>query len=298
MIHRIFRWQVIAVMAASFALPIGNARADVCPASANGDVSLSRPAKSNGVVEIANLDGSLKVIGWSKAEVSVKGSIDSSCQLDLSPSADRMRVRVVCPHHGHQGGELEIYVPAASTVEVKSLSSDASVKDVTGALRIESVSGDVRINGSPSEIAVRTTSGDIVIDASTAVTKARSVSGEVRVRGVRGKASLESVSGECHLIGGDLSEVDMRTVSGELVFEGALVGQGSFEFRTHSGDVLLKIPSTTNADFELRTFSGELVSRIGTARTSSGSLDFRLGNGGAKVSVRTFSADVLVDSKK
>ena len=298
MMHRFFPVGLVGLTAASLAIPRGEARAEVCDASPSGVVSVVRPAKSNGVVEIVNLDGDVKVVGWARSEVSVSGEIDPKCQLDFSPSAERMRVRIVCPHHGQESADLEIHVPSASAVEVKSLSADASVRDVTGALRVESVSGDITIAGAPSEIAVRTTSGNVVINASTAVTRARSVSGEVHVRGVRGKASIESVSGECTLTGGEFSDAEMRTVSGEVIFEGALSGQGSFEFRSHSGDVLLRIPVSTSADFELRTFSGELTTKLAAARASSGALDFRLGNGGARVSVRTFSGDATVEGRK
>jgi hypothetical protein len=271
------------------------AHAEECDAHDDGSVNETRPAKPTGVVEIENVEGDVKVIGWNRAEVNVKGAMDAGCHLDLSPSADRTRVRVT-PRERCEAN-LEIRVPMGSAVEVKTVTADIGVRGVNGAVRIESVSGDLAVAGAPSEVSARTTSGEVDIQATSAVTRARSVSGGVRVRGVRGKATVESVSGECELRGGDFSEAEIRTVSGEIVFEGGLVGQGSFDFKTHSGEVELRLPASTNADFELRSFSGSLETRLGTPKTASSALDFRVGAGGAKVRVRTFSGDVVVDKK-
>jgi DUF4097 and DUF4098 domain-containing protein YvlB len=91
----------------------------------------------------------------------------------------------------------------------------------------------------------------------------------------------------------------MRAVSGDIRFTGTVAGQGSFEFKTHSGDVEIRLPRATNADFELRTFNGTLETSLGAGapRQSTSVLDFRAGNGGAKVRGRTFSGDIRVEAK-
>jgi DUF4097 and DUF4098 domain-containing protein YvlB len=282
------------VFAALASMPARMAHAEPCDTSAEGAVSETRPAKPNGVVEIVTQEGELKVVGWNRAEVSVKGTMEG-CQLDVSPSADRTRIRVNPTRRCE--ADLEIYVPFGSAVEVKAMTADVSVRGVSGTLKVESASGDVTISGAPSEVTARTTRGDLTVETTSGVVSARSVSGSVTVKGVHGKASVESVSGDCVLHGGDFSEAEMRSVSGEIDFEGGLVGQGSFEFKTHSGEVSLRLPAATNADFELRSFSGDLETRLGTPKTASSALDFRAGSGGAKVHVRTFSGDVRVDKK-
>ena len=101
------------------------------------------------------------------------------------------------------------------------------------------------------------------------------------------------------LEGADFTEVEMRAVSGDVRFTGAISGQGSFEFKTHSGDIELRLPGATNADFELRTFNGSLETHLGAGapRQSSSALDFRAGSGGAKVRGRTFNGDIRVAPK-
>jgi hypothetical protein len=53
-----------------------------------------------------------------------------------------------------------------------------------------------------------------------------------------------------------------------------------------------------NADFELRSFNGDIQSGLGGRRRSSQVLDFRSGNGGARVRGRTFSGDIRIETKK
>jgi DUF4097 and DUF4098 domain-containing protein YvlB len=228
--------------------------------------------------------------------VSVTGHVDGA-DLDISPSADRTRIRMVSAH-GRREADLEIHVPRASRVEAKAVSADLDVQGVVGPLRLEAVSGDITVGGAPSEVSARTASGSISLEVSSPSVIARSVSGSVRVAGARGRAVVESVSGECTLAGGDFTEVDMRAVSGDIDFTGGMTGQGSFEFRTHSGKIDLRLPKATNADFELRTFSGSIESNLGGSRSGNSALDFRNGSGGAKVRGRTFSGDIDIEAKR
>jgi DUF4097 and DUF4098 domain-containing protein YvlB len=266
------------------------------PSAPAGTVNETRPAKSNGVVDIDVPNGSVKIIAWNKSEVNVSGDLDRA-ELEVSNSADRTRVRVSAKRH-HGEADLEVHVPQGSRIEAKGVGTTLEVRDVTGALRLQSVSGDITVSGSPSDVDVHSVNGQVELRVKSAVVNARSISGAVHVAGARGRAMLDTVSGECVLEGGDFTEVEMRAVSGDVRFTGGIAGQGSFEFKTHSGDIELKLPGTTNADFELRTFNGSLETKLGAeARQSTSALDFRIGSGGAKVRGRTFSGDIRVEAK-
>jgi len=258
-------------------------------------VNQTRPAKANGVVDIDVPNGVVKVFAWNRAEVNVKGQLDRA-ELEITNSSDRTRVRVFGKRH-HGEAELEIRVPQGSRVEAKGVGVQIEVRDVTGALRLQSVSGDINVSGSPSDVDVHSVNGQVELNVKSAVVNARSISGGVHVVGARGRAMLDTVSGDCQLEGGDFTEVEMRAVSGDVRFIGAISGQGSFEFKTHSGDIDLRLPRATNADFELRTFNGSLETRLPEARQSGSALDFRVGGGGAKVRGRTFNGDIRVEAK-
>jgi DUF4097 and DUF4098 domain-containing protein YvlB len=273
------------------------ARAELVPASVDGTVDETRPAKSNGTVEVHLFSGEVRVTGWTQNFVHVKGAIDSDCKLEITPAGDRTEISVSC--HGPPEGELEIQVPQTGTIEVQTMSAPVSVSNVSGAVRVHSVNGDIEVRGgAPSEVEARSTSGSIVVHANAAWTRAHTVSGEVDVEGAHGRASLHAVSGECRLQGGDFSEVSMQSVSGDIAFDGALPGQASFEGQSHSGEVRVRVPASTNADVELRTYDGDLSIEVGgTKKTGERSLEARLGTGGAKLRAHSFSGDVHVTSK-
>jgi DUF4097 and DUF4098 domain-containing protein YvlB len=285
---------VICVCLLAPTLTPNEARAEAGSVHPDGSVNETRQAKPTGVVEVEVGEGSVRIVGWKRAEVNVTGDVEGA-NLDISASADRTRIRLVAAH-GRRKAELEIRVPRGSRIEAKAMSADLDVQGVVGALRLEAVSGDVSAGGSPSEVSAKTVSGSISLDVVSPSITARSVSGAVRVAGARGRATVESVSGECTLIGGDFTEVDMRALSGDVDFTGVMTGQGSFEFRTHSGKIDLHIPKATSADFELRTFSGSIETRLDTPRSTSSALDFRTGKGGAKVRGRTFSGDIEIEA--
>ena len=190
---------------------------------------------------------------------------------------------------------MEIQVPQASTLEVRSMSADISVANVNGPLRLQSVTSNIDVKGgAPTDIEARTTNGNVRIDAAASQIRAQSVSGDVAITGAHGKANVRTVSGDCALAGGDFSDVRYESVSGDIAFTGGVTG--SFEAESHSGDVTMHVPATTNADVELRTFSGNLVVDVGSGpkKTGDHELDAKIGAGGARIRVRTFSGDVKV----
>ncbi len=252
-------------------------------------------AKPNGVVDVHVFGGSVHVTGWSQSSIRVRGEFRPDCHVDLTPAGDHQQVRLTCSH-GPGVGELEIQVPQGSGLDVQTMSADVAIQGVNGAVHAQTISGDiVLVWGTPTEIEARSTSGGVQIEASTTQTRAHSISGDVVVAGVRGRATIRTVSGECKLSGGDFSAIEIDSVSGDIAFHGAVTGQGPFEMVSQSGDVTLHLPRTTSADVEMRSHSGDLVIDMGSGKkTAEKEMDARIGAGGARLKLRSFSGDVQV----
>src|SRR2546427_12788190 len=82
-------WRTITVAVLAVTAMAGGARA--------AQVDQRRPAASDGLVEIENPAGSVRVIGWSKAEVAVTGNVGRRASLRLTGGGPRT----------HGGGEGE-----------------------------------------------------------------------------------------------------------------------------------------------------------------------------------------------
>jgi DUF4097 and DUF4098 domain-containing protein YvlB len=266
-----------------------------CDGRGSGSIDVTLQVKPNGVVELQQFGGSVRVTTWAQSNVHLKGTFAPDCHVDISPSGEREELHLSCSH-GPGVGDLELEIPQTSSLDVRGMSTDVEAHDVGGSVHVQTVSGDIEVKGgAPSEIEVRSISGDIAIATASAATRVQSVSGDVAVSGARGRATVRTVSGDCALGGGEFSAIEIETVSGDVTFRGALNGQGRFEMNSHSGDITLHLPRTTGADVEMRSTSGDLIIDMGSGRkVADRELDARIGPGGSKVRLRSFSGDVKV----
>ncbi len=224
-------------------------------------------------------------------------------RLDFSASGDRTVVKVVLPHFSTRhvdGSDLEIKVPAGSSLEVETVSADTSVDKVLGGMRLESVSGAITVGGSPRQFEAESVSGDIEISAANSPGRATSVSGRVTLHGVAGEVKASSVSGDLVVKGGETSRVELETTSGGIRFDAALGKDGRLEAKTVSGAIELSLPAATAADFEVTTFSGDISNDFGPAARRSSEygpgkeLSFATGGGGARVAAKSFSGSITL----
>jgi len=273
-------------------------------------VNETRAAKPDGEVRIDNLAGSVRIHGWDKNEVRVTGNLGEQVdRLEVTSDDSGISIRVILPHNGRGGecgecaADLDIDLPAASRLEVSTVSADIDAKDLTGYEQLGTVSGNLILDSSASRIDVRSVSGDVAVtgSAKNSHSTVTSVSGTVRVSGVDGNLHAESVSGDVRVGNGRLSGAEMSSTSGNLTYEGGLVKGGDYEFHNVSGDIQLTFGASPSAHFDVSSFSGDIENSFGPRPTrvskySPGmELHFTSGGGDAQVSARTLSGDIRIN---
>jgi DUF4097 and DUF4098 domain-containing protein YvlB len=270
-------------------------------ATAQERVDAKRAATRDGVVEIHNISGSVKVTGWDRDEVAVKGVLGRGTErLDFTGTDGRTIVRVVVPERSHHvdGSDLEISLPRASRVEIETVSCDITVGEISGRLIAEAVSGNVVANCNSLEVDLRTVSGDVEVAAPAARTRAKTVSGSVRVRGGKGDIEASSVSGSVTVSAEAIRDCKMETTSGRIRLDGSLAPGGRVDAGTVSGSIELRLPADVNAEIEASTFSGGIHNELGPAarRTSEYGpgmeLSFSRGGGDGRIKARAFSGSI------
>ena len=219
------------------------------------------------IITLCVASGALMVHGWDKPEVRVR-SIDAE-QIEFrridkprDPNTPANRVDVMVldrkskldPKRDCQAvAEVEMQVPAGSTVQVQTRDGDITIVRVAAAYA-----------GSQN--------GDIMIERATRLVEAGSVGGSISLKDSSGRVNLNSAGGGVEAINvaaagpddtfevgtviGDIQlegitnpRVMAKTVNGTLMMSGALVKSGTYAFTNMTGDVVLELPD--DASFRL-----------------------------------------------
>jgi hypothetical protein len=257
------------------------------PAGAQQSVHETRSVAADAVVTVENISGSVKVVGWDRAEVQITGTLGRGVErLDVAGSGGRLDIRVVYPHDCEDcgGADIEIQVPFGSRPEIETVSADIDATSLRGDVRIESVSGNVTVD----------TTGSV---------RAKTVSGEVKVKGGGPDIDASSVSGDLEVGAATLKDAEFETVSGDIRIDASSAPQGRLEAKAVSGDIELRIPADAGADFDVSTFSGDIRNDLGPeARRKSEhapgkELRFQTGDGAARMFLKSFSGSVRIIKK-
>ena len=115
---------------------------------------------------------------------------------------------------------------------------------------------------------------------------------------VTGSLRAEVVSGDLEIAAGELKEIRLTTVSGDVELRAALAASGRLSAESVSGDLDLRFPASLSAEIEAETFSGDITSPVGKVEKAGfgngSTLEGRAGSGSARISLETFSGDIEI----
>ncbi|MEX0942533.1 MAG: DUF4097 family beta strand repeat-containing protein [Pseudomonadales bacterium] len=287
-------------------------------------VDETRAVQSDGFVRIAVVRGNLKVEGWDRDEIRVRGELDERTRefiFDVQDENAFIEVRLPRSMNSwccEDGSDLTIQVPTGSHVDVTVVSTDVTASNLTGSLKVGSISGDVRVSQADNRVDLTSVSGDLHLHAATGRIELRSVSGDLDAAGLNGTVRLQTVSGDIDArdsgeelviesVSGDIDVVDLRfsrlsghTVSGDSEILGELIEDGSLEFDSVSGSIRVGFKGNVNARFDVETGSGSIRNRISRDKPVASkyvrdeTLRFVVGDGTGEVILSTRSGDIVI----
>jgi DUF4097 and DUF4098 domain-containing protein YvlB len=280
------------VLVATLALPAALA--------AQTAVDQKRPAAPDASVSIENSAGSTKVTGWERAEVQVKGTVCSECELSLNGTDKRVQVEIESHHVNPMAGksDIEVMVPAGSSVSVEGFSVTISIAGVTGGVKAETVNGTITHAGGGKDVQLQSVNGAVESAKASGRVRVEAVNGPVTVRDASGDLEASTVNGKLTVSGGSFTRVHLETVSGSVRFDGAVAPKGTLSVECVSGSAELLFPAGFGGDFSVTSFSGSVTNELGPAAQKSGDfmpqkeLTFTSGAGGVHVSVETLSGSI------
>lgn len=274
-------------------------------ASADQKVDRSLDAAAVSHVTISNLAGSVDIEGWDENRVTVSGTIgDDVEEIVFERDGDEITIRVKIPERrwGNRdvSAELDIRVPAASSIEVSGVSADIDVSGVRGSQDLQSVSGDIVSNVFAADIDAETVSGDIEVTGSgeDADADLSTVSGDIDATALSGRVRAVAVSGDVEIAGASFERVKLETVNGEVVFTGELRKNGRLDGESVNGDVEIALAGEISARVEIETFNGRIRNCFGpepvrvSQHAPGWELVFTEGSGSGRVSLATLNGGV------
>lgn len=276
----------------------------------------------DGSLEVQNLSGDVHVRVGGNNEIRIeaikrvryRGNPDDAKMLlerlrvDMNQVGNRVEIQTWYPR-GRTSGSVDytISVPASTTVSIKTISGSIEIINVRGEVRADTISGDVRVSGTPNIALAKTVSGSVTakdINSTGALTLA-SVSGNIVTEGMKVRSlDVTTVSGDLLLNGLQVERLDAKAVSGSIEFAAPLARGGRYGLQSHSGNVRIAVLNSAGFELDATTFSGSVRSDFPvTLRTdpdgrgrgrNSRTIRGSFGDGGAILSVRSFSGSVVI----
>ena len=248
------------------------------------------------------MSGSVKVTGWDRAEVQVKGTVGSGGELSFDGSEKQTTIEVEAEHGNPMGikSDLEVFVPAGSSVSIEGFQATISVAGVTGSVSAETVNGSITQTGAAKGVELQSVNGTIDVTKASGRLKAEAVNGAVTIRDASGELEASTVNGQLLVTGGSFDRAALESVSGGVRFEAGLSARATLSVESVSGSVDLFLPAGLGAEFTVSTFSGAITNELGPAAEKSSKwtpekeLSFTTGSGGARITVETLSGAVSI----
>jgi DUF4097 and DUF4098 domain-containing protein YvlB len=222
------------------------------------------PLTAQGRIEIENINGSVHITGWDRAEVKVdavksawsKERLDEA-QIDVRAGQDDISIHTEYPEHNHTfnfGSDDEHNNPASVeyTITVPRQARLDEIKLINGRLDVQDVAGDVH---------------------------ASCVNGRIQAHNLQGRVELETVNGELDASVDQLpsSELKLASVNGKL---------------------RVTLPSDAKAELKASTVSGNISDEFGLPVTRhqyvGRSLHGQLGGGGTLVKLSNVNGTIEI----
>jgi len=188
--------------------------------------------------------------------------------------------RVVVSPRSMAPVDLEIEVPSACKVTVKTVNADVAVRGTQLSTAVETVDGEVTLEGLRGDCRVRTVSGD------------------ASARHLSGALTWTTMSADLEVTDSRLQSFTLQNVSGSCTVETSLAPNGQYLASTTSGDLLLFIPPDTGASVLVKTSSGSVVSDLPTEIIVADRRRWegRINGGGASVEMTSVSGDLRIEA--
>jgi DUF4097 and DUF4098 domain-containing protein YvlB len=253
--------------------------------------------KDHPFVIINNIvNGRIEVKSWKNSEVVVTSTfIPGKVAIDAEQVGDRIDINATSlvtnssePHEVE--ANFQLLVPEQTELQLRTETGLILVEQVNGDMKLQSVAGDVHLKEVSGYIIVKTTSGSLVCTLCS------------------GKLEYNSISGGAQILQPSLSNVNLMTTTGNILYDGDFIRTGLYTMNSGRGLVEVRFSGTDSFDLNAKTYSGHVdnqASAFMTPDTHGGKrrntdtiykhgLFSTVGQGLAKVELSSYSGTIRI----
>jgi hypothetical protein len=280
---------------AAAALAACTARVAVAQSASDGPVLAARHVTSSASFKIFNSHGSVRVVGWDRDSLVVRGTLARPSSFSASGDSSGMKIDVDEPRGDTPPGSsrLVIYLPRHARASVKASNADIDATDVAG--WFYTITGNVRISGAASSIEVEAMRGAVTVDARTPWLRVRGGDGPTVIRGAPEDADVSTIAGALDVTTDGVLRGQFASVVGDVRFSGTPAARAIYEFSNHSGAIELRLPADASASLTVSNVMGSIENgfvRVHPVSTTPHTVRITLGRGESQLIVRSFKGAI------
>lgn len=253
------------------------------------------PVEPGTRLELVNLTGNVDVQVWDRDAVAIAVDRGLRDVASITRSLSVIRVRTAAGRAVPRAVDFSVTVPAWMPVRVNGMNSHVTLDGTEADVTVETVRGDIRLTGGNGRVTLRSVQGSIDVRDSRGRIDLYTVNDRIRVSGAAGDLNVETVTGSITLERIESGHVDASTVTGSLIYDGAIRDGGRYQFTTHNGSVTLRIPAGTSATVSVATMNGRFESdfpvTLAPGQVSS-RFEFSIGTGSARIDLQSFNGSI------
>src|ERR1700722_15084420 len=198
------------------------------------------------VITIHNPEGLITVKAWTKAEVMI---ISMPASPEVEVDAEQMGNRVdvstrsisdsVAP--GDLRADFQINVPEDAELQIHNDAGSVNVANVLGDMNVETVAAGVDLEDTSGYLTVKT------------------VGGSFQCVRCAGRIEVSSITGSFRLIDLKSAHVWAQTSTGNILFNGAFLPNGTYSLKNYSGVIEVRFSPTDSFDMSAAALKGKVV---------------------------------------
>jgi DUF4097 and DUF4098 domain-containing protein YvlB len=243
---------------------------------------------SHPIVTIHNPTGTITIKAWTKQEVMVMADHNSDAVEIL---AEQTGNRIDIMSNETSGAATPDDIRADYQVNVPQ-DAELQIHDDSGSVSVANVSGDMNVETIEAGVGMADTAGYLTVST---------VGGSFQCLRCAGRIEVKSISGNIRLEDLRSYDVHAQTSTGNIVFNGQFLSEGSYHLKNYSGAIEVRFSPGDSFDLTATSLKGQVNNEAQLQPTHHGFLP-KIGNslmgsfnaGRARIEASSFSGTINI----